>query len=81
LPAESENGELGDELTPVGSPPMLTLMLPVKPLLGVAVIVTEPLVVVCATSRELGEGESEKLGGGGGVEPPPPQPALMSRRK
>lgn len=81
LLAVSGNGELGDELTPVGSPPMVTLMLPLKPFMGVAVTVTEPLVVVCATSRELGEAESEKLGGGGGLEPPPPQPALTNRRR
>jgi len=50
--------------------------------MGFAVRVTGRLVVVCATSKELGETVSEKLGvgGGGGVAPPPPQPAPTKRR-
>jgi len=51
--------------------------------MGLTVRVTGMLIVVCATSNELGDAESEKLGtgGGGGLEPPPPQPALRKRRK
>jgi len=59
---------------------MVTFTVPVKPLFGRAVTVIGTLVVVCATSSELGEAESEKLGGWGGVDPPPPQPALRKRR-
>jgi len=56
--------------------------MPVNPLIGVTVtVVTGTLVVVCATSKELGETEREKLGGGGGLEPPPPQPAMRKREK
>jgi hypothetical protein len=75
------NVELVEEFTPLGNPLMVTFTVPVNPLTGFAVKVTGMLVVVCATNRELGEAESEKLGGGGGgVEPPPLQPALRKRR-
>jgi len=82
LPAASVNVELLEEFTPFGKPPMVTFTVPAKPLIEFAVTVTGMLVVVCATSSELGEAESEKLGAGGGVivDPPPPQPALRKRR-
>jgi hypothetical protein len=73
---------LGEEVAPAGSPVMVTVTEFAKPLFGRAVTVIGALVVVCATSRELVETESEKLGtgDGGAVDPPPPQPALRKRR-
>lgn len=71
LPTESVNGELGEELTPVGSPLIETVTLPVKPFTGVAVTVTAALVEVCATSNELGEGARVKPGVLRGVDVPP----------
>jgi hypothetical protein len=75
-------GEFVEGLTPVGRPLMVTLTVPVNPLVGFTVTVIGTLVVVCAARRELGETEIVKLGGGGGggAAPPPPHPTLSKSR-
>jgi hypothetical protein len=81
-PAARVNVELVEELTPFGKLPMVTLTVPLNPLIGFAVTLMGTLVVVWAVNSELGETESEKLGGGGGGAGalPPPHPAIAEKR-
>ena len=64
-PSPTENGEVGEELTPAGSPSMSILTESVKPLMGLTATVTAALVAPCSTEVEVGE--TDKLKSGLGV--------------
>src|SRR5215467_2469861 len=53
-----------DAVTPLGKPEADRVTLPVKPLVGLTVIVLPPLAPPCTSVTFEGEAESEKLGVG-----------------
>jgi hypothetical protein len=89
-PAETLNGLMGFEMTPVGKPVRVTWTESVKPLSGLMDNVIAGLVAPCWRLTEFEENAREKsgcggAGGGGGavrmLEEPPPQPMDAKRKR